>query len=175
MMRRLITTTSGILLFLSVYCQSDPEFPKGWVVYANAHQGMATNFKYSPDLYVGGIQVVPQVTVVPAHLRFGASAGLVYSGKKFSGLFGPKLSWKISTLNVKQLGSILNLQLEAEHLWGTDKQKLAGGGIKAEIGQLLLTGLTIHREYQFNYWWFQWSVGFNLARKKKNGPDDPLQ
>jgi hypothetical protein len=173
-MKRLLIACYLLLLVIAVQAQKDPEFPKGWVLYLEAHQGIATNFKYTPDLYVGGLQLSPQVTVIESRLRLGASAGLVFNNKKFSGTFGPRLSYKLTTLNLKQFGSLLNLQLEAEHVWGTDKQKLIGGGIKAEIGQLLMTGLTIHREYQYNYWWFQWGFGFNLAHKKKGPPVDPL-
>jgi hypothetical protein len=175
MMRRPFLACCCVLLYLAVQAQKDPEFPKGWVLYMEVQQGLATNFTYSPDLYTGGLQLSPQVTIIEQKLRIGADAGLVYTNKQFSGTFGPKVTYKITTLNVKEFGSILNLQLEAAHLWGTNKQKLIGGAVKAEIGQLLLTGLTVYREYQFNYWWFQWGFGFNLAHKKKGPPVDPLQ
>lgn len=163
------------ICFLSVrgIAQDDPEFPKGWVFYAEGHHGLSTNFKgSSPDIFVAGLRANPQVTIVPQHLRFGAAAELAFTNKTFYGVFGPTLNWKIKTLNVKSMGSILNLQVQAEHLWGTDKQKLIGGGLKAEVGQLILLGFMIHRDYNLNYWWFQGGLGINLVKKKKDG--DPL-
>jgi hypothetical protein len=173
-MKQLLSIITCCILFLSVTAQKDPEFPKGAVMYLESHHGIATNFHNSPDLFVGYLGLTPQVTVIPSHLRLGGTAGLLFNNKKFDGLFGPNLALKIKTLNVKQMGSILNLQLKVEYLWGTDKQKLIGGDINVELGQLLLIGLSLHRDYGLNYWWFQGGLGFNLLRKKKGGPADPL-
>jgi hypothetical protein len=152
--------------------QTDPEFPKGAVFYIEGHHGVATNFHRSPDIFVSGLRANPQITIVPQHLRLGGTAELAFTNKTFYGLFGPTLNWKLKTLNVKPFGSILNLQLQAEHLWGTGKQQLVGGGLKAEVGQLFLLGFMAHRDYNLNYWWFQGGLGFNLIKKKKDG--DPF-
>jgi hypothetical protein len=174
LMKQLLLCIACSLFLSTVFAQKDPEFPKGWVMYLESHHGIATNFQQSPDLFVGFLSITPQVTIVPSHLRLGGTAGLLFTNKRFDGLFGPNLVAKITTLNVKQMGSILNLQLKAEHLWGTNKQKLIGGGIYAELGQLLLIGLSMHRDYGLNYWWFQGGLGYNLLHKKKGPPVDPL-
>ncbi len=163
-----------VLPFISLrgLAQDDPELPKGWVFYIEGHHGVSTNFHRSPDIFVSGLRIHPQVTVVPHHLRFGATAELAFTNKTFYGLFGPTLNWKIKTLNVKSFGSILNLQVQAEHLWGTGKQQLIGGGLKAEVGQLFQLGFMVHRDYNLNYWWFQGGLGINLIKKKKDS--DPL-
>lgn len=173
MKQRLLCLACSLFVCFAA-AQKDPEFPKGWVMYLESHHGIATNFHLSPDLFVGYLSITPQVTIVPSKLRLGGTAGLLLSNKRLDGLFGPNLVLKIKTLNVKQMGSILNLQLKAEHLWSTNKQKLIGGGISAELGQLLLIGLSMHRDYGLNYWWFQFGLGYNLLRKKKGPPADPL-
>ncbi len=173
-MKRLLTCFIFSLVYINTIAQTDPEFPKGAVMYLESHHGIATNFHNSPDLFVGYLSITPQVTIVPAHLRLGATAGLLFNNKKFDGLFGPNLVLKLKTLDVKPMGSILNLQLKLEHLWGTNKQKLIGGGLSAEIGQIVLIGLSLHRDYGLNYWWFQGGLGYNLLHKKKTAPADPL-
>jgi hypothetical protein len=173
-MKQLLTCITCTIFFTAAVAQKDPEFPKGMVMYLESHHGIATNFHYSPDLFVGYLSLTPQVTVVPAHLRLGGTAGLLFNNKRFDGLFGPNLVLKLKTLDVKQMGSILNLQLKLEHLWGTNQQKLIGGGLNAELGQILLIGLSLHRDYGLNYWWFQGGLGFNLLHKKKGPPADPL-
>jgi hypothetical protein len=158
------------LLFTPGFAQDDPEFPKGYVFYVEGHHGLSTNFKgSSPDIFVSGLRANPQITVVTHLLRLGGAANLIFTNKTFYGVFGPTVNYKIKTLNVKSMGSILNLQLQAEHLWGTDKQRLIGGGLKAEAGQLILLGFMLHRDYNLNYWWFQGGLGINLKKKKKDG------
>lgn len=174
-MKQLLCCSLCCLLFAIGNAQKDTEFPKGAVMYLESHHGLATNFKhYSPDLFVGYLSLTPQVTVVPQHLRLGATAGLLFNNKRFDGLFGANAVLKLKTLDVKPMGSLLNLQLKVEHLWGTNKQKLIGGGLNAEIGEIVLIGLSLHRDYGLNYWWFQGGLGFNLLHKKKGPPADPL-
>ena len=48
----------------------DPEFPKNeFIMQLRLHNGMVTDFHSAPDLYVGGLQLVPQWTVVENLLR----------------------------------------------------------------------------------------------------------
>lgn len=64
----------------------DPEFPKNeFIMHLRMHSGMVTNFSSSPDLFVGGLQFVPQFTIVENRLRIGAVAGGFYTGKKIAG------------------------------------------------------------------------------------------
>jgi hypothetical protein len=149
------------------FAQSDPEFPKGFIMHLNLHNGMVTNFKSGADLYVGGIQVIPQVTVVEHLLRAGVIADAFYTDKKLQAAFGPTVSIKIKTFNAGFFGSAGNLHLEFDHLWGTDEQRLAGGGIAVDLGNLLILGLTAHRDYHFNTWWFQNELGIRISKKKK--------
>jgi hypothetical protein len=145
----------------------DSEFPKGFVMYLKLHNGMATNFTAAPDLYVGGIQVVPQFTIIEHKLRAGIIAGGMYSFKKLQGQFGPTINVKLKTLNASVFGSAGNINLSLDHLWGTGKEKLIGGGIHVDLLNKILLGITTHREYNFNTWWFQTSLGIRISKKKK--------
>lgn len=128
---------------------------------------MVTNFKSAPDLYVGGLQLVPQVTVVEHLLRVGVIADGFYTNKKIQAAAGPTLSLKVTTINAGIYGSAANLNINFDHLWGTGHQQLLGGGITADLGNLITIGLTAHRDYHFNTWWFQSAAGIRISKKKK--------
>lgn len=156
--------------------QAQEEFPKGWVMYVEAMQGAVTDFHRSqPDLYVGNLQLSPQVTVIPGYLRLSAIGGGTFYNKQFYGMAGAGLNAKLATVHFNPFGSLLNLQAQLQHIWGTDKQQLLGGGLKAELGQIILLGITAHRDYHFRAWWLQTGIGFNLLHKKKSASQDPFE
>ena len=164
-------TTFCLLLALSVYArsqaQSDPEFPGGFIMHAKVHNGLSTAFKGSAEYFIGGLQLVPQVTVIENLLRAGVIADGYYTNKNLRAAFGPTLSFKLTTFKAGIFGSAGNLQLSADHLWGTSKQRLVGGGVAADLGNLVVFGLSAHRDYHFNTWWFQNSLGIRISKKKK--------
>jgi hypothetical protein len=174
-MKQLFTSYACLMIFLSATAQKDPEFPKGCVMYLESQLGTTTRFNTSPDLFLSTLRLSPQVTLVPGYLRLGGTAAAVFNNKKADGTFGPNLVIKLATLNVKPLGSLLNVQLQLEHLWGTDKQKLLGGLLHVELGQLMVIGLSMHRDYGLNDWWFQGGIGYNLLRKKNKKLQDPIK
>ncbi len=157
-----------ICYFFIQHCfAQDTEFPKGFIMHAKLHNGMVTNFKAGADLYVGGIQLVPQFTVVENKMRAGIVAGAFYVGKVLEGQFGVNTSVKIKTLNALVFGGAANINLSAEHLWGTGKQKLIGAGINADVLNKIVLGFTAHRDYEFKTWWLQMSLGIRISKKKK--------
>jgi hypothetical protein len=164
---------SGLILFLfflsaqHCFAQKDTEYPTGFIMHAKLHNGMVTNFKQGVDLYVGGIQLVPQFTVVKNKMRAGIVAGAFYSGKTLDGQFGINTSVKLKTIKALVFGSAANVNLSAEHLWGTSKQKLIGGGINLDLLNKLVLSLTTHRDYEFKTWWLQTSIGIRISKKKK--------
>ena len=107
-MKQLLISFACSFIFLFAAAQQDPEFPKGWVMYLTEHHGATTNFTIAPDLFVSGLNLSPQVTVVPGHLRLGATADGIFSNKKFDGLFGPNIALKLATIGATGKGSILN-------------------------------------------------------------------
>ncbi len=162
--------SGGMLL-----AQNDPEFPKGAVMYLSAQQGKSTSFNSSPELWVGGISLSPQFTLLPQHLRAGAVAEWAYTKKQGSALFGPLLALKIKTVKKEPFGSILNIQLQADHLWGTRHQRMIGGGLTIEAIQLFCFNITAHRDYSLNQWWFRGGVGIDILHKRKSGSTDPFK
>lgn len=175
-MQKLIPCRMAVFGFLvccmHVHAQdpNDTEFRKGWVTYLRLDNGVISNFHAGPDLYAGGMQVNPQYTIVQHKLRIGANAGFVYGNKKFSGLAGPSLAFKLKSINLGVLAGLANLHVVGEHTWGTDKQRLAGGGIGLELLQKGLISLTTHRDYNLNNWWIQVHIGMNLKRNKTTTP-----
>jgi len=151
------------------------EFPKGWVLYGEGLQGISTNFGAAPDLYTGSLELSPMTTVVESHLRLGGVAGLLFTNKKLDGIFGPRLAWKLKDFTVSEFGSVANLQLQLEAIWGTSNQRLIGGGPKLEIAKFVTIGITAHRDYHLNDWWFRLGVGYNFLHKKRSStPHDPF-
>ncbi len=145
----------------------DTEFTRGFIFHAKLHSGMISNFHRGADLYVGGVQLVPQVTIVPGKLRGGVIAGAFYAAKNFEGQFGPTISVKLKTINAGPFGSAANIHLTGDHIWGTGKQKLTGGGIHVDLLNKLVLGITAHKDYEFHTWWLQSSLGLRLSRIKK--------
>ena len=165
-----------LLLMLAIFAgvlsnrcdaQNDPEFPRGFVMHAKLHNGLITNFHQGVDLYTGGLQVIPQFGVIPQKLRAGFIVGGFYANKRLDAQFGPTISVKLKTFNAGPFGSAANLHLTADHLWGTDKQKLAGGGIHVDLLNKLVLGLTAHRDYEHNTWWLQTALGIRISKVKK--------
>lgn len=120
---------------------------------------------------MGGLQLNPQITVVEHKLRICATAGFVYANKKIAGLFGPSVAFKLKSFNLKNLAGLANLQLIAEHNWGTEKQQLLGGGIGLELLQKAMLLFTTHRDYKLNAWWIQAHVGIRLKKNKNKVPE----
>lgn len=170
--KRYCLTVLFISCVVGCHAQTDTEFPKGFIMYAKLHTGMITDFTSHPDLYVGGLQLAPQITVVPHLLRAGAILGGFYTGKKIQGEFGPSLSVKIKSFNTKlegaPVGSLANINLIIDHLWGTENQRLLGGGIILDAGNIITFGITAHRDYMLNTWWFQSEIGIRISKKHKN-------
>ena len=161
-----------LLLFIS-FCQlmaqtnQDPEFPKEFIMHLKLHNGMVTNFTHGPDLYTGGIQLVPQYTIVKKVMRAGIIIDGYYTSKKLSAAVGPTITFKLKTLNTAPFGSAGNINISFDHLWGTNKEQLVGGSINADIGNKLLLGLSIHRDYNLNTWWLQNTLGLRISKPKK--------
>jgi hypothetical protein len=158
-----------VLILLSQFAaaQDDPEFPKGFIMYLKLNNGLVTKFNSSPDLYTGGLQLVPQITLIEHKLRAGVSAGVFYTDKKLQLSGGPNLTLKLKTFNAKQFGSIGNINISAEHLWGSGGQRLIGLGFNIDALNKIVISLTAHRDYNLNSWWFQNGVAIKISKKKK--------
>ena len=161
-----------VFVLLCFCLNAQTEFPKGWLLNAKLTNGAISNFHGSAsDMYVGGLVLNPQVTVVPGVLRLGANAGAVYGGKEFSGMFGPMAALRIKTFGTENMGSFANLHLIAEANWGTNKQMMAGGGLGIEVFPFAQMGLTLQRDYNLNTWWLQSFIAIKLNKTKHKGDE----
>ncbi len=161
-----------LLFAINSAAQDDTEFPKGFIMHLKLQNGMVTKFNSTPDLYTGGLQLVPQFAVVEHRLRAGISGGFFYTNKKLQVSGGPVISIKLKTFNAGIFGSAGNIHLTAEHLWGSGKQRLVGGGFNLDLLNKIIISLAAHRDYKLNAWWFQNGVAFRISKKKK--PVEPF-
>ncbi len=170
------------LFFIVLYClfscgltaQKDPEFPKEFIMHVRLHGGMVTNFhQFSPDQFTGGIQLIPQYTFLVHTMRGGIIADAFYTGKKLQAAFGPTVSLKLKTITAGPLGSAANIHLSVDYLLGTQQERLIGGGINADVLNWIVIGVSAHRDYHLNTWWFQNTVAVRISKlKKKKNPLD---
>lgn len=143
------------------------EFKKEGILHLRIHNGMVTNFAEAPDLYVGGMQLAWQYGVVPGRIRLGATGGVFYTNKQVQALAGPTASLLLKSFKAGEFGTAGNLHLSLEHLWGTEKQKLVGGGLHADVLNKLVLGLTTHYDYEWENWWIQTVIAIKLGKVKK--------
>ena len=165
MLHQIKTFLLSVLCFSSIIATAQTEFPKEFIAHVRLHSGMIT----SPvaDLFVGGLQIVPEYTLIEHKLRGGIIAGGFYSYKEINGLFGPTLSLKLTEFKGGHFGSLGNLHLNFDHLWGTDKQRLAGAGINLDLLNKLVVSLAAHRDYKWDQWWIQTGIAFRISKVKK--------
>ena len=154
-------------LFSSGLFAQDTEFPKGFIMHLKLHNGLVTTFNSAPDLYVGGIQLVPEVTAIEHLMRVGIIADGFYTDKKIQGAAGPTLSLKLKTFKAGFYGSAGNIHLIANHLWGTSGERLVSGGLVADVLNKITFGITTHRDYNLDTWWFQSELGFRISKPQK--------
>ena len=128
---------------------------------------MVTNFTNTSDVYVGGIQLIPQYTFVPTKLRGGIIGDVYYTGKKIQAAFGPTISFKLKTFRAAPFGSVGNLNINIDHLWGTNKERLFGGGMNMDLGNKIVIGLSAHRDYNLNTWWLQNTLAIRISKVNK--------
>lgn len=167
-MKNVLIIFLNTIICFNAFAQNDPEFPKEFTLHLKYTNGLTTNFKTTlPDLYVGGLQLVPQYTIVPHLIRAGFIANILYTNKKLQGAFGPTASIKLKTLWAKPYGSAGNINLNIDYLWGTQHQRLLGGGLNADLANKIILGFTIHRDDVFNTWWLQNSLAIRLNKVKK--------
>jgi len=159
----------SLLIAISVVAsaQTDTEFPKGFIMYLKLNNGLVTQFNSAPDLYTGGLHLLPEFTVVEHLLRVGANVGAFYTDKKVQAAGGPVIALKLKTFNVKPFGSAGNINLSAEHLWGSGDQRLVGAAINVDLLNKIVISLSAHRDYNLNTWWFQNGIAFRVSKKKK--------
>lgn len=142
------------------------EFKNEGILHLKLHNGVVTDFTASPDLFVGGMQLAWQYGVVPGRVRLGATGGGFYTNKQVQALAGPTASLLLKSIKAGDFGTAGNVHLSLEHMWGSEKQKLLGGGIHADVLNKLILGLTSHYDYGYKNWWIQTVVAIRISQPK---------
>ena len=154
------------VVFFSPSASAQTEFPKEFIAHLRLHSGMVSHPATGSPLFLGGLQVIPQVTLVPGSLRGGLAAGAFYSAKHLEGSVGPTVSLLLKDFKAGFFGTLGNLHLNADHLWGTGGQRLLGGGLNLDVLNKLVVGLSAHRDYRLNNWWIQSGIAVRLSKTR---------
>lgn len=178
-MKCLSSLRPGLIVLLCLWltathiarAQSSPEFPQGFTGYLSLQQGVVSDFSTSADYYQIGFTFNPQYTIIPGRLRLGLQGGAHYTQGRWAAQAGPTAAVRLFDMKAGVFGTVLNVQLTAGHFWGSFRQKLAGGGLQAEIFQLFTVAFSGYRDYGNDQWWLQSSLGFNLIRPRKQSSD----
>lgn len=147
------------------------EFPKEFILHLKLGSGLVA-IPSGPELFVGTLDLRLQWTIVPHLLRGGLVAGGFYSARRLSGLGGFTASLKLSEFRSGYFGSIGNLHLTADHLWGTKDQRLAGLGLHLDLANRVVIGVAGHRDYAFANWWWTSSLALRLSKTKNSFEQD---
>lgn len=166
-MNHLLSFLLALLLMKTSIAQIDGEFPKEFIMHIKLHNGMVSQLNSTPNLYLGGLQVVPQYTIVKNKMRAGLIADVYYTGNQLQAAIGPTFSFKVKCFNLNPFGSGGNLHINLDHLWGTNEERLFGGGINLDLLNKVVIGFTAHRDYHLNNWWFQNSIGIRISKLKR--------
>jgi hypothetical protein len=154
---------------LPARAQSGLEFKKGWVFPFELGQGFIKAANTS-ELYLVSLQLAPQYTIVPGRLRLGVVAGAVYAGR-LDALAGPRVSVKLLEGSQLLSASLYNAQLFGDVQFGTNGQRLVGGGVALEGGQLVRLSLQLQRDLDGGTTWFRTGLAVNLWRNKNRTPE----
>lgn len=146
---------------------SQTEFVQPFISHLRIASGAITRFDASPDRYALSLQWVPQVLLAKGSVRGGAVFGSFYGDKAWGLMGGPTVSLRLKTFNAGTMGSLGNLNLSLDHLWASDKRRLAGGGLQIDALNKIMLGLHTHRDYEQGEWWFAISVAVRTSRIKK--------
>lgn len=175
---RLVIRQNCLLLFClavsaAARSQTGPlEFPKEFIMHARLSTGLIAP-PHVPELFVGSLELRPQWTLVEHKLRGGLVAGGFYTARTVYGLGGLTVSYKLSEFTGGYFGSLGNLHLNFDHLWGGADQRLVGAGINLDLLNKLVVGLGGYRDYHFGQWWWTSSIAFRISKVKKPIEDFP--
>jgi hypothetical protein len=170
---------SGLLLIkglLDAAVAQAQDMPKGFDLMAEVGQGF--NHPRGGDaLYLATLQLVPQVTVVPEHLRAGLVLGTFYPGTHVGGLAGGRLTLKVIQGPAFLLANSFHVNLQGEYLpavWtgGDTWRQWVGGGIGVETSNLLGLAFRVHRDFKTPATYGQMVVSINFRYKRTLPPSD---
>ena len=146
--------------------------------------GMGFSSRQSKALF--SAQVCPQFPLVTHSLRLGATIGGTftaaspeYATDQWGVYAGPRLAWRIKSLDVKIPGLPEgipwgNVQVFAEHLWGPGNSRVLGAGIGLEALKRFSVLIKVHRDYEHQSTWGQLALAYNvIGQPKEKSFQDP--
>lgn len=164
-MRSLLFLLLGLGVGRSGWAQ---DFPKNFSVLIELGQGFNRPVG-GPPLYLLTLQAVPQVTLIPGHLRLGAVVGGFYPGARVGVLAGPRLTLKVLQGPPVLSATSFNVHVLGEFLWATAPgrgRQLLGGGIGLGSSDLVAVSFKLHRDLIRPSTWFQFGLSYNPAKSK---------
>jgi hypothetical protein len=160
--------TESALLFLLLVLSSGAsgqDFNEKRVLPIELSQGFIKS-RATPELFVGQVSLAPQWKLIDRKLRAGLVAGGFFTAGKVYGLAGPQMALKIAQLGKVFTTDVGNIHLTANYQLGTKRQQLVGGGIHADLAEILLLSLRYQRDVHNQANWFQVGLAYHLFRKK---------
>lgn len=153
-----------LLLIVLCYRVSGQNFTEKKVIPLEFAQGLISA-PGLPELYVGQLTVSPQWGL-GGTLRAGITVGGFYAARRLNGLAGPRIALKVFQFSKVFTAETGNLHLSADYLFGTGNQQLLGGGIHADLAELLILSLNYRRDLHNRANWFQFGIAYHLSRAK---------
>lgn len=153
-----------LLLALSLSA-SGQDFNEKMVLPIELSQGFIKS-RATPELFVGQLSLAPQWKLIDRTLRAGLIAGGFFTAGNIYGLAGPQLALKIARLGKVFTADAGNVHLSANYQFGTRQQQLVGGGIHADLAEILILSLKYQRDVHNQANWFQFGIAYHLFREK---------
>ena len=153
-----------LLLVVLRYRATGQDFTEKKVIPLEFSQGLIS-VPGSSELYVGQLTVSPQWRL-GGSLRAGITAGGSYASRRLNGLAGPRIALKVLQLPKIFTAETGNLHLSADYLFSTGGQQLLGGGIHADLAELLILSFNYRRDLHNPANWFQFGIAYHLSREK---------
>ncbi len=147
------------------------EIPKGPSLLVELGQGL-NRPRGGPELYLATVQLVPQWTLVPGHLRAGVVLGAFHPGYRAGGLAGGRVTLKVLQGPPIMLANSFHVHLLGEYLpavWSSSEkwQQWVGAGVGLEEANLLGLALKVHRSFPAGTVYARLDLTFNLLHKGK--------
>ncbi len=171
-MKTVCLCTLYVCLTVSVFAQDiETEFEAGFSHHFELGVGARDVWQYKhPRRYFNSLQYAPTFTLPGNWFRIAPMIGAMYPGNEINFVWGLKSAYRIQTGNLNGLGSLYNIHLVAEG-WRNEGSYLFGGGVGAELGQLVTVSFKNLYHTESNEIWSMLSMGVVLYPRKQKGSD----
>ncbi len=136
------------------------EIGRGFVLPVTFGQGFRSSSNMDAELYLATVRTQPSITLPGNKVRLGLTGLGTYANPGVDVVLGPAAALRLYTKNT-DFGTLFNVQLTAEALWGTSATKLWSGGFLVELNPVLFS-FRFFREYEHRENWLEAGIGVNL-------------